>query len=73
MSIVHEINSSFDYDPTIDVSGVFLDISKAFDKVWHEGILFKSKPCGVNDKMLSLLTNYFHECCQRVVLNGRIS
>ena len=33
LSIVHEINSSFDCDPTIDVSGVFLDISKAFDKV----------------------------------------
>ena len=37
-SIVHEINSSFDCDPAIDASGVFLDISKAFDKVWHEVI-----------------------------------
>ena len=36
LSIVHEINSSFDCDPTTDVSEVFLDISKAFDKVWHE-------------------------------------
>ena len=33
LSIIHEINSSFDRDPTIDVIGVFLDISKAFDKV----------------------------------------
>ena len=33
LSIVHEINSSFDCDPTIDGSGVFLDISKAFHKV----------------------------------------
>ena len=43
LSIVHEINSSFDCDPTIDVIGVFLDISKAVDKVWHKGILFKLK------------------------------
>ena len=35
LSIVHEINSSFDCDPTIDVRGIFLDISKAFGKVWH--------------------------------------
>ena len=33
--IVHEINSPFDCDPAIDPSGVFLDISKAFGKVWH--------------------------------------
>ena len=36
LSIVHEINLSFDCDPTINVSGVFLDISKALDNVWHE-------------------------------------
>ena len=73
LSIVHEINSSFDCDPTIDVSGVFLDISKAFDKVWHEGILFKLKTYGVNGKLLTLLTNYLHERYQRVVLNGQTS
>ena len=33
LSIVHEINSSLDCNPTIDVRGVFLDISKAFDKM----------------------------------------
>ena len=73
LSIVHEINSSFDCNPTIDVSGVFLDISKAFDKVWHEGILFKLKTYGVNAKVLNLLTNYLHERYQRVVLNGKTS
>ena len=73
LSIVHEINSSFDCDPTIDVSGVFLDISKAFDKVWHEGILFKLKTYGVNGEVLTLLTNYLYERYQRVVLNGQTS
>ena len=68
LCIVHEINLSFDCDPTIDVSGIFLYISKAFDKIWHEGILFKLKPIGVNGKMLPLLTNNLHERYQRVVL-----
>ena len=31
--IVHEINSFLDCNPTIDVKGVFLDISQAFDKM----------------------------------------
>ena len=41
LSIVHEINLSFDCSPGIDARGIFLDISKAFDKVRHQGIIFK--------------------------------
>ena len=73
LSIGHEINSSFDCDPTIDASGVLLDISKVFDKVWHEGILFKLKTYGVNGEASTLLTNNLHERYQRVVLNGQTS
>ena len=73
LSIVHEINLSFDCDPTIDVSGVFLDISKALDNVWHEEILFKLTTYGVNGKILTWLTSYLHETIQRVVINGQTS
>ena len=34
LSITHEIYKSF--DDGFEVRGVFLDISKAFDKVWHK-------------------------------------
>ena len=69
LSIVHEINSSFDCDPTIDVSGGFLDILKLLTR-----ILFKLKAHGVNGEVLTLLTaNYLHERYQRVVLNGQTS
>ena len=33
ISIVHEIYNAFDANPSLEVRGVFLDISKAFDSV----------------------------------------
>ena len=41
LSIVHDIYANFDQHPTLEVRANFLDISKAFDKVWHEGLLFE--------------------------------
>ena len=73
LSIVHEINSSLDCNPTIDVRGVFLDISKAFDKVWHEGLLFKLESYGIGGELLNLFKDYLHERQQGVVLNSQSS
>ena len=39
LSITPEIYSSFDGD--LEFRSVFLDISRAFDKLWHDGIIFK--------------------------------
>ena len=41
LPIIHEIQTDFDNNPAVDVRGVFLDISKAFDKLWHDGLLYK--------------------------------
>ena len=50
---------------------MYLDISKAFDKVWHEGLLFKLKTYGVKGELLNGLRNYLHERNQIVVLNDQ--
>ena len=73
LSIIHEIQTAFDENPAGDVRGIFLDISKAFDKVWHESLLYKLKTYGIDGQLLSLLENYLKNCEQRVVLNGQTS
>ena len=72
LSIIHEIQTNFDTNPPADVRGVFLDISKAFDKVWHKGLIFKLKSYGVEGDLLSLLLSLTNRN-QRVVLNGQTS
>ena len=48
LSINHEIFSNFDCDPPEDMHTVFLDISKAFDKIWLPGFIFKIKSFGIS-------------------------
>ena len=73
LSIIHEIQTTFDNNPAVNVRDVFLDISKAFNKVWHIGLLFKLKADGVDGELLSLLENYLENRKQRVALNGQTS
>ena len=60
-------------DDGLETRAAFLDISKAFDKVWHEGLLFKLKKNGISGNLLNLITNFLHQRKQRVVLNGQHS
>ena len=73
LSIVHNIYTAFDAYPTLESRGVFLDMSKAFDKVWHEGLIFKLKSVGICDALLDLIGSFLENRFQRVVLNGQAS
>ena len=73
LSVAHEIYQSFDCHPPIDKRGGFLDMFKAFDKVWHEGFIFKWKTYGIDGKVLKLLENYLTDSQQWFVLNGQTS
>ena len=51
LAIAHEIIEAFDCNPTLEVRSVFVDISKAFEKVWHEGLLFKLRSMGISGEL----------------------
>ena len=56
-----------------EVRVVFLDISKAFDRVWHRGLIYKLKSWGVSGRLLTWLENYLLGRYQRVVINNKTS
>ena len=64
---------TFNCNPPLDVRSVYLDISKAFDRVWHAGLLYKLQRCGVSGQLLSLIRSFLKDRKQRTVLNGKSS
>ena len=50
---------------------MFLDISKAFDKVWHDGLVFKLKNYGISGFLFTVMKDFLANRQQRVVFNVR--
>ena len=69
--IIHQIYECLENGK--EVRAVFLDISKAFDRVWHEGLISKLKYLGVSGPLLTWLQSYLSGRQQRVVLEGTYS
>ena len=65
LSITHEIY--------MGNFSVFLDISKAFDKVWHEGVIFILEQNDISGDLLNILIDFASNRKQKVVLNGQVS
>ena len=59
LTITHEIYKSF--DACLDVRAVFLDISKAFHKVWHQGLLYKLKQNSILGNLVETLTDFLKD------------
>ena len=52
---------------------MFLDKCKVFDRVWHDGLLFKLKQNGVSGNLFQLIENVLNGRFQGVLLNGQTS
>ena len=71
LAITHNIYESLDSGK--DVCTIFRDVSKAFDKIWHEGLISKLRKFVIACTLISLLEHYLTDRSQRVVLNGKTS
>ena len=58
LSITHKIYSAFDEFPSRETRVVFLDISKAFDKVWHDGLFFELKSYGISGCLFTVIKDF---------------
>ena len=52
---------------------VALDILKAFDRVWHAGLLYKLKSYGISGQIFGLISSFLGNRWLRVVLDGKSS
>ena len=73
LCITQKIYTTFEDFLSRETRAVFLDISKAFDKVWHEGLVFKLKTYGISGPLLALIVSYLSNRQQCVVLNRKTS
>ena len=71
ISIIHDIYKSF--DERCEERDVVLDVSKAFDEVWYEGLPLKLKQNGISGNLLSIVTDFLNNRKQIIVLNDQNS
>ena len=71
LSITHKIYRSF--DDGYEVRSVFHDISKEFDKVWQNGLIYELKQNEVSGDLLNLIIDFLDARKQRFVLNSQYS
>lgn len=71
LHLSHEIFKALDDGKEIRM--VFCDISKAFDRVWHKGLIAKLRSIGISGNLLHWFKNYLSCRKQRVVLHDKMS
>ena len=69
--IVHNIRKNWGENKI--TQGLFLDVSSAFEKIWHNGLLAKLSQAGIDGKYYDIISSYLTDRKQMVVVDGQTS
>ena len=69
--IYNQICSAFDERKSTCI--IFCDISKAFDRAWHSGLIFKLSQYGIDGNILNWITNYLQNRSQKCFVGSSFS
>ena len=56
-----------------DTQAIAVDLSKAFDRVWHTGLLHKLRSYGISGQIFCLISSFISNRRLQVVLDGKSS
>ena len=71
--LIHLARRLSNLDERLSTILIFCDISKAFDRVWHEGLIKKLKSYGISGDLLIWFKNYLSGRRQFVFVNNELS
>lgn len=71
LRLVEHIKTGFNQSEY--TGAVCLDVSKAFDKVWHQGLLYKMRQAGISIGIIQLTHSFLHKRTFRIRLPGHRS
>ena len=58
-------------DSTFEARAIALDISKAFEQVWHKGLLCKLSSYGISGRVHSIIKSFLTGRKLKVIVNGQ--
>lgn len=71
LRLVEEVTHGFNHNRV--TVAAFLDVEKAFDRVWHVGLVYKLTKMKIPDCYVRLISNYLSGRVFRVAINGTLS
>ena len=68
LDLYHQMMTALDEGK--ELRFIFMEVSKAFDRVWHDGVIYKLRRAGIGGTLLSWFRNYLEDRKQKVVVEG---